>query len=230
MKDHLVKFNMTLTGEVNGSPLLVAGDGKYIEDAGALSGSYEMVNMPEGMSHRILDAFLITGHNACSENVQGTTNPFRPFTHSYTRVCTFTDGNRLTLNANCVRNGDTIDSDFKLFGTVGNYNLVSTEPLVDIWVPRGKGKLYGNFTIAWITDTGHRLVGETSSNYNIVGDSELTETLHRFVTIQSQVDGKHLDRYQQVTLWRSFPGHKTPEEANELLQRISSPVKQASLA
>lgn len=190
-----------------------------VENKGMLEGRYDLKIMPDDMHFRILNAFVITGHNATSNCIQGTVNPFRPITHGYTRTVDFNDGHRLVLNAHCKREGHVINSEFQLNGTIGKHNLACTEPLVEAWVPRRPGQLYGNFTIMWVTDEGKRLVGEAKTDYYLSEDRQLDETLHRFVTIQSEKPSeKTFIQRQQVTLWKSFPQHYSPEEANRILQ------------
>jgi len=204
-----VHFKMVLHGKVNGSKVLVTGSGRTLESKGLLWGKYTLDQFPKKVDPRFLNAFVITGHSATSKNLDGVVNPFRPITHEYERVVTFNDGHELALKAYCKRNGNQIDSDFELNGTVGEYRLVSAEPLVEAWVPLDSKTIHGHFSIMWLTDEKKYVVGDSETRYRLARSQAGESVLHRFITIQSQVDGSHFAQNQQVTLFRNFPGHST---------------------
>jgi hypothetical protein len=85
-----------------------------------------------------------------------------------------------------------------------------------MWVPRSSTEIYGHFSISWPTESGDELIGEVPSHYELSKPVDHSQTVHRYVTIQSEVIDGMMYQDQQASLFADFPNHQTfPEHPDE---------------
>jgi hypothetical protein len=214
-EESLIPYEISLEGEVNDQKIHVEGVGKLLEKGGVISTEYTLHAIPDGMDPKILNAFLLTGHPPTAYSVEGAENPFRyelPRNTEYTRSLNLSDGNQLDFEAECHRTSELARSEYTLNGTVGKQTLKAPDPLVEMWVPRSPTEIYGHFAISWPTEDGNQLIGEVPSYYELSKPVDQSKTMHRYVTIQSEVTDEIMYQDQQASLFDKFPNHQVFSE------------------
>jgi hypothetical protein len=200
-----------LTGTVNGSPIELTGSGIVQPLDGLTHANYSVLSIPQGFDPHLFSVFLITGLPGASKTLEGAHNIFFGRNQSYTRRVVFSNGDVLDYRAQITWHKDRTESIFVLNGSVTVPELTGIEPLVETWIPHGPGRVTGYFTAAWKSLDGGWIVANVDSEYLIDTTDVLRGLHHRYITIQTVVDGNHLTKSQQVTLFRMLPYHPIGE-------------------
>jgi hypothetical protein len=204
----ILKTRVILNGQVNAEDVAARGRALLQPDAGITAGRYVIGNLPKGLHPRILGAILITGYPTASKALPGAQNPFRTTSYGYTRRLDFGQSGNLILNAYCKKEPGSITSTFQLTGQIDAPALVAMEPLVETWIPAGKGRVHAHFTASWRTAKGRRMFAECFTDYILESGETLRNRQHRFVTLHTTVKGNLMSKDQHVTLFKEFPAHQ----------------------
>lgn len=129
-----LEFLAELTGQVNGQPIEVYGEGAIVEQYGLTSGAYRLRKLPKELDPRFLGGCLVTGYpNACASS-QCIQNPFGRSDYHYTRDLDFGQAGSLKLSVNCEHRDGRLHSKFELDGCLDVSSLNSIDEIRETWL------------------------------------------------------------------------------------------------
>ena len=199
-----MKFTAILTGSINNEPIRLNGKGSINPQKGLTDGYYNLQEVPTDFSPVLLSAVLITGYPDASASLDGASNIFQGRSYEYNRNLIFGNGGELNLNTSCILKDDHLHSQFHLTGNVDLPPVDRMEPLIESWTPAGPGGIEGHFRAVWLGADGCTVKADAFTEYNVDTDQIQKRLLHRFVTIDSEVQGSDIHKLQEVMLFENI--------------------------
>jgi hypothetical protein len=196
-------FIAELTGQVNGHPIEVYGEGSIVTKIGLTSGAYRLRQMPPALDPRFLGGCLVTGYPSACASAPNTSNPFGSSDYSYTRDLDFADAGHLRLDVSCEYREGRLVSKFVLAGSLKAKDLEVIEPIEETWKPsRDHKAIEGRFVLSFRSandQTSARCVA--TSTYRIRQAQHVPKELVRTIDLKASViDGELLTLFQDSAI------------------------------
>jgi hypothetical protein len=201
-----LEHRTTLYGTINGEDFKLVGGGKGRPYDGTISTSLRTNPGPVGFKVPVLNMFCVTGFPTFSAYKKGTEDLFKISDgYEYDRVLRFPEGGEIRGVHKVHFEGDNlIVGDFKVEGNVDAPELVGIEPVVETFVPAGKGKVKSSHTVAWKTADGGHFVAHGESEYRLKHDKELPGLQFRHIVFESKHTQETLEQSERLTVVRDI--------------------------
>lgn len=157
--DPSVRLEATITGEINGSRLVVKGNGYLFEEEGLSEVVLSVHEAPDGLDGQHLAPVLFTGYpNSCVALGGHFMNPFQGVDYEYHRTYRHSQGYLQPLElAMCYRRlgeGRALAA-FHVNGDLPiSLKVAGVSPITETWTCAGPRQLRGSFEVAWLDHDG----------------------------------------------------------------------------
>lgn len=208
-----IAIGLEVAANVNGVAFGVAGEiHGAVGGGGGWAQAEASKDVPPGFSMALLPYVLMTGQPSLSLTPEGTVNPFIKSGGVYraTRTLDLGERGRLTTRYSVDRNGKGLQANFNMSGSVEVPRLTRVLPTLETWVPAGRGKIRGHFTMVWQAESGDCLKGEAETEYLLPLEQSLPDVQYRYIEISLT------------------PGERTVRQSERII--ILTPAKLAELA
>ncbi|MBI2083722.1 MAG: hypothetical protein HYT76_09205 [Deltaproteobacteria bacterium] len=208
----IVMAKGSITGQINGEDIEANVQTLCDLNTGELIATADFTKTPDDFDKRFLNTIILTGQPRCSKAVGEALNPFRDAkVIKFTRTVSFSSGEEFVGNVTYdVGSKGMITARYELKGETPKVALASVEPAVEVWTPTSSGTVNGFFRMCWKTESNARVCADAKSEYSQEGSSTMSSFVsphHRYITIQSSVDGNRFEQEERITLFKEYPGH-----------------------
>jgi hypothetical protein len=207
-----LRLTQAISGVVNGEVLHGRGRGFAIVRGGELSARFAFDAVPEKFALIILPGGTFTGHQPVARCIDGVINPFNEAQLiRFTRTIQFDMTTALSMRVEYTPSATGVRGKLVFSGTAPQLEegeLVEVEPTVETWIASPQqNAILGRFVMCWRKKDGGRLYGEARSEYEVKPPQDF-QPLFRFITIQASARGNQLVQAEEISLFKSLPGHQ----------------------
>jgi hypothetical protein len=155
-------------GSINGERFELAGHGDGLPYKGVLSSRLQSTMGPVSFPLPLLPQLSSLGYQTFCKIEATCRDLFKVSSgYEYERHFTFEDGKTLRSKHKITSHHGKLVGDFFVQGDAPSLDLIDVEPLVEIWVPAGPGKIRGNMLMAWKVRSGSVTTAMVDSEYRL---------------------------------------------------------------
>jgi hypothetical protein len=199
-----------LHGTVNGESFKMRGGGMGAPHEGTVATDLTTNPGPVNFKMGLMAPCIIMGFPTFSKYPKGTHDLFKISDgYEYERHLRFENGGKLDTVSKVTYVGpkkaeefqvEHVEGDFEVNGNVEAPDLVSVEPLVEIFESDGPGEIKSTFKIVWRTADGGTFAAQADNHYHLKHKKELPFRHQRRIEFDAQFSPDRIRQSERLTM------------------------------
>ena len=198
-----------LHGTVNGESFKMRGGGMGAPHEGTVATDLVTNPGPVGFKMGLMAPCIIMGFPTFSKYPPGTHDLFKISDgYEYERHLRFESGGQLDTLSKVTYHGPKgdefhvqhVEGDFEVDGNVEAPELVSVDPLVELFEPDGPGQIKSTFRIVWRTKDGETFGANAENAYHLKHKQELPFRHKRRIEFDAQFSPDRIRQSERLTM------------------------------
>lgn len=193
-------------GTINGNDFEFVGTERGETYKGIVEAELNSTTGPVNAVHLVGGPIGSVGYPNFCQTQPGCFDAFKASVgYEYERHFRFDDGGYLdTLHRIEQTSEDALVGDFHVSGEVTPPEIVGIEPLIEIWLPDGPGRIRGQFVVSWKKKDGNLFTARVDTEYRLNHEKALPRMQFRHVEFQTNHTEFSIRQRERVTLFRDF--------------------------